>query len=234
MKCITRETGSGMYLGTIVALVCACLTVPNPAVAQDQGYNAVYSPAGNPIPSASFFDASMFVGSGTNKSSNICGAIYGILSANFLTPPQTFTPGSVVDARGISGTTALTCQSGTSPWTNGATPVTVASTILLPAGTIVIPTSWILPPNTHLIGTGDGIPSSGFMPGTTIQASFTGSMIQFGTSTACLPPQGSPSLCSGFSVERLTLDGNNQFVNGIVNQYGTDPSNVDMSVSIAY
>ena len=184
-----------------------------------QGQDAVYSSSGITVGSSAFIEANKYLVTGQGK--DLCDAIYYIFQ-NGKTAP-----GGVIDARGIGGS-ALTCSYG-SPWTEGSNSVSVPSTILLPAGTIVVPTSWILPSNTHLVGIGDGIPSSGFTPGTTIQAAsgFNGSIIQFGTSTACLPPQGNPSLCSGFSVERLTLDGDNQFVNGIVNQYGADPSNVD-------
>jgi hypothetical protein len=223
MKCITRRTASGMYLGTMAVLVSACLTVPTPAVAQDQGYNAVYNLAGNKAVSASFFDASMFIGTGNTQSPTICGAIYGILSGGFLTPPQTFTSGSVVDARGISGATALTCGAGTTPWSqdgNGYV-LNVPSTILLPAGTIVIPTKWVLPSNTHLVGEGSTL-SGGLTPGTALQvsSSFTANtpMIQFGSSSGC---------CSGISVEKLALDGIGTFVNGIENGNAGDSSYVD-------
>jgi hypothetical protein len=144
----------------------------------------------------------------------------------------------VIDARGISGTSNLKCTHGT-PWTEGSTTVTAPSTILLPATggatptPIIISTPWILPSNTHLIGEGDGIPvySSGTLtstPGTTIQAAsgFSGTMIQFGSSSPVCPSTG----CSGISVENLTLDGQGplgQTVNGIANAYSQDGSYVD-------
>jgi hypothetical protein len=80
---------------------------------------------------------------------------------------------------------------------------------------ILIPNSWILPANTHLIGEGDNPSSAALTAGTTIQAcnsslnscSFTNSaMIQFGSSSA-----------TGISVENVTLDGQGQSINGIVN-----------------
>jgi hypothetical protein len=49
MKCVTRQTASGTYLGKMVVLVWACLTVTPPAVAQDQGYNAVYNSVRNAV-----------------------------------------------------------------------------------------------------------------------------------------------------------------------------------------
>ena len=129
---------------------------------------------------------------------------------------------------------------GLYPWNNGTTYLNKPSTILLPATggatptPIIISTPWILPSNTHLIGEGDGIPSSGFTPGTTIQAgtSFSGSMIQFGTgpppsSPPICPPVGSVYTCTGISVENLTLDGKGQSVNGISNAYSQDGSYVN-------
>jgi len=142
------------------------------AEAQNPGNNAVYNNSNGFTFSLSFIDASVFIGHGTNQSPNICGVIYGILSGSFYVYPST---GAVIDARGISGSTALTCPSGTTPWsTNGNTNiVNVPSTILLPAtgGTsptpIVISTPWILPSATHLIGEGDNTTNGS--AGTTIQ-----------------------------------------------------------------
>jgi hypothetical protein len=86
----------------------------------------------------------------------------------------------------------------------------------------------------HLIGEGDGIPSTGSTPGTTIQPAtgFSGSMIQFGTapppsSPPICPPVGSVYTCTGISVENLTLDGKGQSVNGITNAYSQDGSYVN-------
>jgi hypothetical protein len=220
------SSANGRVLLAAVTIFVGYLSVLDPPAAAQggtQGQDAVYPSSGNCcVGTGSFVDASKFV---STNNPNICAAVYSILSSKSYPAA-----GTVVDARGISGAAALTCGAGTSPWTNGTTPVSVASTILLPAGTIVIPSSWILPSNTHLIGEGDGIPSSGSSPGTTIQAlanNFTGNMIQFATSTACSPPQGGPSLCSGISVERLTLDGQGQAINGVINQYVGDVSYVD-------
>jgi len=140
----------------------------------------------------------------------------------------------VIDARGVRGATNLTCTHG-SPWTEGVNTVSLPSTILLPATggatptPIIIPNSspWILPANTHLIGEGDGT-SGGSTTGTTIQAAsgFSGSMIQFG-SPSCPPVNGVP-ICTGISVENLTLDGQGQSaVNGIANAFSQDGSYVN-------
>jgi hypothetical protein len=88
----------------------------------------------------------------------------------------------------------------------------------------------ILPANTHLIGEGDGITSSSFSPGTTIQAksNFSGSsMIQFGSSSSFCPLVSSVRICTGISVENLTLDGQAQAINGISNQYAQNNSYVN-------
>lgn len=82
--------------------------------------------------------------------------------------------------------------------------------------------TWIRPNNTRLIGEGDGIPSSGFTPGTTIQAAsnFSGTMIQFGSMAPICPENAGVPVCTGIAVERLTLDGQAQLgrsANGIGN-----------------
>jgi hypothetical protein len=189
-----------------------------------QGQNGVYNATcnnGHPgvVGSSGFVDASQFLR--VTQGQDLCDTIYYLFTHSY---PAS---GEVIDARAISGS-ALTCTKG-SPWSEGGNSVSVPSTILLPAGTIVIPSTWVLPANTHLIGEGDGIPGTSFTPGTTIQASgFSSgsSMIQFGPLT-CLPQPGVPSFCSGISVEKLTLDGNGQSVNGITNALGIGPSYVD-------
>jgi hypothetical protein len=207
-----------------IALIGLLLTVVGLAEAQSPGNNAVYNSSNGVTFSLSFIDASVFIGNGNNQSSNICGAIYGILSGAFYNYPAT---GAIIDARGISGPTALTCPTGRTPWNNGTTTVNVPSTILLPptgANPIVIPTTWVLPSKTRLVGEGENNPVSS-TPGTTIQApsgTLLSTMIQFGSSSVC-----SSGVCSGISVERLTLDGQAQAVHGIVNQFSQNNTYVD-------
>jgi hypothetical protein len=176
------------------------------------------------VGSPSFIDASTFLANGQGR--DLCDTIYGIFNDLFKnTYPSS---GAVIDARGISGATNLTCTRGT-PWTEGSNTVSVPSTILLPATTgaapIVIPSTWFLPPNTHLIGEGDSITSGGFTPGTTLLAAtnFTSgtAMISFGQSSLCT------STCSGISVENLTLNGAGQSIDGIDNGLSQDASYVD-------
>jgi hypothetical protein len=234
MKCTKRLASRWIILPVVVAFVSLLLTPPVASQLTSPGNDAVYNSSGNVTLSPAFIDASVFVGSG--QGSDICDVLYKIFNGVFFKNGYPST-GAVIDARGISGATNLTCTHG-SPWTEGSTTVSLPSTILLPATggatptPIIIPNSspWILPSNTHLIGEGDGIPvySSGTLvstPGTTIQAKsgFSGSMIQFGA-----PPPVCPSnVCTGISVENLTLDGGGQSVNGITNGFAQDVSTVD-------
>jgi hypothetical protein len=118
----------------------------------------------------------------------------------------------------------MTCAA--SPWSGISNPP--PSTILLPAGTIQIPSTWILPNNTKLIGeqtTDPALNSTGSALQTTIQANnslSSGAMIQFGDSTHC-----PSSVCTGISVENLTLVGNSQALTGILNENAQDLSYVD-------
>jgi len=172
------------------------------------GNNAVYNSS-----SACCAGSSAFIDANILFQSDICTTIYLILNGT----NGKYTPGAVIDARGISGTTALTCPSSTSPWfTQSGGYLSNPSTILLPAATIKIPYSWVLPNGTRLIGegtTGAGDISANGSP-TTIQAasSFSGPMIQFGDSINC-----PSSNCTDISVEHLILDGNNQTITGILN-----------------
>jgi hypothetical protein len=215
MRRVTRFTSVWISLGIIAVLACGLSAFPTLANAQGtQGQDAVYNSSGGIVGSSSFIDASMFV---SNQNPNICAVLNSILSSKSY--PAT---GAVIDARGLnSNNTSMTCQA--SPWAGISNPL--PSTILLPAGTIQIPGTWILPSNTRLIGEGENNPLSA-APGTTIQATnvFSGSMIQFGSSSFC---GTSPTFCSGISVERLTLDGQAQAVNGIVNQYSQTNTRVD-------
>jgi hypothetical protein len=221
MKNATKLASNLIFSVMMAVLVTWFAAFPTPATAQgSQGQDAVYNSSNGVVGSSSFIDASMFA------DTTICSTIYNILKSPLYSA-------SVIDARGLnSGNTNMTCASGWTPWNNGTTFQNKPSTILLPAtgaNPIIIPSAWVLPPNTHLIGEGDGIPSSGFTPGTTIQAttSFSGgTMIQFvPTGTSCSPPsRGAPSPCTGISVERLTLDGQGQSINGITNQLSNDQS----------
>jgi hypothetical protein len=225
MRNARKLTSHWIFCAIVIVLAGSLSVFPVPVVAQGtQGQNGVYSSVGSVVGSSAFVDASTFIGTGNHQFSNICAALNYILNPlNGILP----TSGGVIDARGISGTTALTCT--TSPWAGITNPP--PATILLPAtggaspNPIIIPSTWFLPPNTHLIGEGDGIPSSTSTPGTTIQAatSFTSgtAMISFGQSALCT------AACTGVSVKNLTLDGQGQSVHGIDNGFSQDLSYVD-------
>jgi hypothetical protein len=231
MKNANRLGSKRIVLPFAAALVALFLVAPSGAQLTSPGNNAVYNRTGGVVLSPAFIDVSIFLPPLGTQATDICDAIFQVLKGNpkFLKNGYPST-GAVVDTRGISGTTNLTCTQGT-PWAEGSTTVSVPSTILLPATggatptPIIISSMWILPVNTHLIGEGDGIPSSGSTPGTTIQAAsgFSGTMIQFGSSPPICPSSG----CTGISVEKLTLDGQGQSINGIGNGFSQDFSYVD-------
>jgi hypothetical protein len=164
----TMRFASGWVFLAIVAAVASWFPAAPIAAAQTQnfqGQDAVYNNSAQVTNSPSFIDASMFASSAPN----ICGVLNSVLtSKNY---PAA---GAVIDARGLNSTnTSMTCTTANpSPWAGIANPL--PSTILLPATgatPIVIPSGssgWILPNNTRLIGEGDGIPSNGITPGTTI------------------------------------------------------------------
>jgi hypothetical protein len=129
-----------------------------------------------------------------------------------------YIPGSIIDARGVGLSSA--CPSNFSPWFDGTNYVNVPSTILLPAGAITISYPWILPNGTKLIG--EGTSQDGSIQ-TTIQAAsgFSGSaMVQFGDSHC-------PTVCTGISIENLTLNADGLNIGGILNQNAQDLSYVD-------
>lgn len=208
------------FTGRLLAIMtagCWLLSFPTATNAQSQGNDAVYNSSAicsSPTScgfSGAFIDASVFAPNGVN----FCNILNGILSSK--TYPAN---GAVIDARGLnSNNTSMQCSA--SPWAG----ITSPSTILLPAGTILIPKSWILPANTRLIGEGDNPSASSFSAGTTIQAcnsnknscTFSDSaMIQFGSSSA-----------PGISMEKITLDGQGQVINGIVNSNSGSLTYVD-------
>jgi hypothetical protein len=169
---------------SVGAILAGCfLALPIQLIAQNtcsgtQGQNGVYNATCNNgnlgvAGSSAFIDASKFI---STINPNICAVLKSILTSTSYP-----TTGAVIDARGISGTTALTCTS--SPWAGITNPP--PSTILLPAGTIVIPSTWTLPTGTHLVGVGDNVGSGTTIQATTAFASTAGPMIAF-CSSACM------------------------------------------------
>jgi len=228
-------TALAVFLGVAVGLISLSLFCPARAVGQTAGNNAVYTSSGNCSPSfpcassPAFIDASVFVTSPPPISQTFCGVLNYVL-VHIVQPTYPF--GAVIDARGLnSGNTSMTCTStNPSPWSGITSPP--PSTILLPATKvnhpISIPSMWTLPSNTHLIGEGNTVSSSTTIS-TTIQAqsSFLGSSIIQFASSLCFPPGSSSSTCTGISVENLTLDGQGQSIDGILNAYSGDQSYVD-------
>jgi hypothetical protein len=207
-----RSSRTEGWIYTAVLAVAQALWFPIPATAQTPGQNAVCtssSGCSTTTGTSAFIDASVLF------QNDICTTIYFILNGT----NGSYSPGAVVDARGINGTAALTCPANATPWLKGGTYLNKPSTILLPAGTILIRTPWALPASTHLFGQGDN-PSSGTViqacTSTTCGSSFSGSsLIQFGN-TSC-----SSSGCLSISIEKLILDGKGQGISGIVNQYSS-------------
>lgn len=210
----------GLYL-LVGIIICASFISPTEARSQAGG-NAVCTAQSRCLPTAAspaFIDA---VGYGNG--SDLCDVIYGIFNNRNPNAPTYPSTGAVIDARGL---TSLTCSLGT-PWSENGAYVNVPATILLPSGTIKISSTWILPNNTKLIGeetTDPALNNNGSTAQTTIQATSglsSGAIIQFGDSTHC-----PSSVCTGISVEHLTLYGNGNSLIGIQNLNSQDLSYVD-------
>jgi len=202
----TREIRLGWVRFAAWVVMGCCLTCAVHSTAQSvpPGSRAVYG-ATQLKASTSFIDASVLPGG------DICAQInYALI--------HTSRADTVIDARGLNTSNSnanLVCSSGT-PWGGGSNATaTNPSTILLPAGTIQISNSWILPNSTRVVGAGSGL--------TTIQALTAGAnpMIQMGAASPVCPG----NICTGVSIEDLTLDGNGlSGVSGIVNDYSQTSS----------
>lgn len=208
MKITARLVWPHTVLAFMFAVV-GCVSLCTTHSEAQTGNNAVYNSTGNCSPSSPCASSPAFIDTTVFASStypDICTLLHHVLVSIVQT---TYPYGAVIDARGLPAAgTSMTCPSTQpSPWYGITNPP--PSTILLPATSattpsapISIPSTWVLPPNTHLIGEGDSVSSSGTIH-ITIQAqsSFSGSMIQFGSSSC------GASTCTGVSVENLTLDG---------------------------
>lgn len=219
MKSVRHSTLGGKLFLMIPALFCMFLAFPIAAAAQgSQGQDAVFNSSNGIVGSSSFIDASMFAGN--VLSPNFCSVLNYVLVHIV---QSSYPNGAVIDARGLPGTTNTSMTCTASPW-NGITSPAPA-TILLPATSgatptpIIISTPWIIPSNTHLIGEGDGLGSSA---ATTIQVSGS-----FNTTPGYIMQFGSSAGASRISVERLTIDGLGNSVNGIVNPNAGPNSYVD-------
>ena len=226
-----KHTLIRFLVGIVVAA--ACLIWPGlPAVAQNNAVCTGTTQCGTPLPSPSFFDASVAGILGLD----ICQSIRNMLTATVY--PSNM--GAVIDARGLSpANTSMTCPSGKSPWFDGTNYINKPSTILLPAGTITIPATWVLPGGTKLIGEGSQNPLSPIpnpLPGATIiqactssitgcnNTNFSGPMLQFGSSC---PGSQCTGIVKGISVENVMLNGNGLSITGIQNGQGQELTYVD-------
>lgn len=219
-----------LLLAIVWALGTWSLTFPSRSRAQKncptpvQGNNAAYnttcnSPNATIVGSSAFIDASVFGGS----TLNLCTVLNGILSGRLYNYPLT---GAVIDARGLPGNTGTSMTCTGTPWSGISSPP--PSTILLPAGTITIPTTWVLPNGTRVIGEGSTNPfyigSGNPVPQTIIQACantgcFSGAaMIQLGDGNC------PSSVCTGVTLEDVTLNGSGSGIGGIVNEYSQELS----------
>ncbi len=189
---------------------CVFVALGSTLMAQTQGLNAVWG-ANVQQASSAFIDASVF-GVTTD---DICTRIY-----DALTSVPLGTPGTIVDARGIS--TNLTCTSGT-PWVQKPNSTTNPSTILLPAETIVLTVPWVLPDRTRLVGEHPTDGSVSTLQATTgFTTDSTDSMIEMGSSSLC------PVGCTGISIEHVTLNIAQELpVHGIYNAFAGDESYVN-------
>jgi hypothetical protein len=204
---IAKMLGCTKYSSLLMVLTALCSI----ASAQISGDNAVWTSATNVGASNSFIDASVLSGA------DICAKLYTALG-NLSSATNYPAGAAVIDARGITSGSAMTCASGTTPWYNGSAFISNSAVILLPPGTIAINTTWLLPSRTQIIGEGAGGNGTSV---TTLQAASTlsGAMIQMGATTATQGYTCPSSICVGIGVQDLRLDGNASTVtvNGIVN-----------------
>lgn len=219
MTTATRLAAHALLYGLLVILFGWFLALPSQIKAQSQGNNAVYNTSLNVVGSSAFIDASAFAG-GTGGA-DICAVLYGIISGAGY--PGT---GAVIDARGFNASNAPTDANGNltcagTPWSLNGTSTPNPATIVLPYTQIAISQTWVLTNGSRIVGK-----APAFAPGPSLQAAgsgFTGSsMIQMGSSTSC-PANG----CTGVTIEHLTLDANNKYIDAIDNPASQEQSYVD-------
>ncbi len=201
------STACDTFCGTLVLILGWSLVSSSLTEAQTTGNNAVYN-GGGVVGSSAFIDAQAFANG--VQGNDICTVLYNIIS------PSSYPPnGAVIDARGFNVNNApsssgnLTC-SGT-PWqSSNGNSTNNPATILLPYTQIEITKTWVLPNGSRITANAPGrdFPSLGFLQAA---SGFTGPMIQMGNSSC---PSG---ICTGISVEHVTLDANNQAIDAIDN-----------------
>jgi hypothetical protein len=212
--------GGCVFVGVVVASsISAGAQTVNSGNASN---NAVYSGSSTISPSSAFIDASVLDSTG-----DLCGKINAALTLLNSSP---YSGAGVIDARGTKPGGSNSCSA--SPWAGFTSANAPSAVILLPAGTITLSSgaNWVLPTGTRIVGEGPGASGTGSPASspsvTTITAgsSFSGSMIQMGSSSLC---PGSPAICFGVSVEDLSLNGNGESgVVGIENDVSQERSYV--------
>src|SRR5579862_2353734 len=130
-----REKFSSTWVFGALLLASASIFAPLASNGQT-GDNAIYTGSSSFSSSAAFVDASVFSGT------DFCTKVYNAISGH--------PAGTVIDARGITGT--LTCAN--TPWWNGTTALVTPTTILLPSQTISVSTTWYIPNFTKISGAG--------------------------------------------------------------------------------
>jgi hypothetical protein len=204
-------------------LIHAQTTLPNPAEAD----NSVYYETGTNALGGSV----ALVDATTYYTGDICAAISEIITGVY---NENNSNGVVVDARGINAAPSQTLTCVKSPFYGvSQVPMGFSITVLLPASTIAIQQTWIMPISARLIGEGQGE--------TIIQACNTNDnctfmtgggygsrsdMIDMGEASQNFCPETNTNPvvydCTAIGVEHLTLDANNQSLNGIVNPYSQE------------
>jgi hypothetical protein len=206
-----------------VAVLLGLLSVSPVRMEAQTGYNAIYNASSACCsPSNAFIDASVFCTGGSCTGNDLCAVVNKALQAL----PST---GGVVDARGVlTSTGKITCAAGTTPWLQSGVFTTTPSEILLPPDFIYIQAPWILPDRTRIFGDGAlGTNGTYIWAAEGSEGTFTGTaMIYMGYNGT---PTGYPSapcpnsnICTGVSVENLTLNAQQQAssgteIGGIVN-----------------
>jgi hypothetical protein len=206
-----------LFRVTFVTMLAVLGLLSPAASAQVAGDNVVYNSATTMTFSNSFIDASVLTGT------DVCAKIRTALK-NLQNTTNYPAGAAVIDARGITSSSTMTCASGTTPWYDGTTFYPNAAVILLPPGTIAVNTTWLLPNRTRIIGEGAGGNGTAV---TTLQAASTlsGTMVQMGTNTSITGAYTQDSydcpsgICFGIGIEDLRLDGqaSTVTVNGILN-----------------
>lgn len=232
---MTRLIPTALRVGA--SLMMAVFLAPSSLLAQDvplppgcstsgmqKAANAIYNSSSTIVASNGVIDVHSW-----NSSGSLCDNLNAALTALNESCHPYAVGEAVLDARGFSSSTALSCSSN--PFANtGITNITgTHATVLLPAATITLSVPWVLPARTRLIGEG---------PQATVLSAgsgFTGSdMIDIGAGSSnsgtfyCAGGGGMFFNCNGVQIEHLGLMGPGlsatQTVNGVVNLYGEELS----------